>query len=113
MPSSDDRKTTIDHGTIKRWVETCGGEPAAVSADAPEEAGMLRLRFPDADGDDADSEDVNADRPVESLDWPDFFERFEEQELALVYREETDGESNRSDPRPWFEFEDRVFAGEF
>ena len=120
MPS-DDRRTTIDHDTVREWVESRGGEPAAVAADAPNEAGMLRIRFPDRDGDEGDSGPVaDADVPIEPLDWPIFFERFEDQELALVYREEADehddgGTDDRdaSDPSRWYEFEDRVFVGEF
>jgi hypothetical protein len=130
--SESDRRTTIDHETVRRWVERRGGHPAAVAPDAPEEAGLLRILFPDED-----------DEHVERLDWETFFERFEDQELALVYREEVgladpnpadgsdddgsaddesdddgsaDDESSDGDapdPNHWYELEDRVFVGEF
>ncbi len=124
--SEADRRTTIDHETVRQWVERRDGHPAAVAPDAPEEAGLLRILFP---GDD--------DEHVERLDWETFFERFEDQELALVYREEVDlGDPDSADgdgddaaaedaidgnatdgdapePSHWYELADRVFVGEF
>ncbi|WP_202932558.1 hypothetical protein [Halorussus salinus] len=119
--SEADRRTTIDHETVRRWVERRGGHPAAVAPDAPEEAGLLRILFPGED-----------DEYVERLDWETFFERFEDQELALVYREEVglgdadaaDADSadtaaenatddDAPDPSHWYQLEDRVFVGEF
>ena len=114
MTGDHERRTTIDHATIRQWVERRGGEPAAVAADAPTEPGVLRIRFPDerasGDGTDepAETDGRAGDRHVETIDWETFFERFEARELALVYRE-TDDES----ADPWYEFEDRVFVGEF
>jgi hypothetical protein len=119
VTSEAERRTTIDHETIRRWAERCGGEPAAVAPDASEDAGVLRIRFPGED-----------DEHVEILDWETFFERFEERELALVYREEVglaDGEQSErddghgradddglaTDPDRWYELADRVFVGEF
>jgi len=118
--SESDRRTTIDHETVRRWVERRDGHPAAVAPDAPEEAGLLRILFPGED-----------DEHVERLDWQTFFERFEDQELALVYREEmgladpnaadgsvddetaADDDGDAPTPSHWYELEDRVFVGEF
>lgn len=81
-------KTTTDHGEIRRWAEERGGKPATVKGTerGGEQAGLLRIDFPGV-GDDADLEHVS---------WDEFFEKFEEAGLALVYQEETaDGETSR------------------
>ena len=65
--------------TIRKWAEARDGRPARVkgTGDA-KDAGLLRLDF---------------GRPEESLEaisWEEFFEKFEESELALLYEDEPD-----------------------
>jgi len=72
-------ETTTDHATIREWAEARGGRPARVrgTGDA-EDAGILRLDF---------------GAPEESLaaiTWEEFFEKFEQSELALLYEDEPD-----------------------
>lgn len=73
--------TTTDHDTIRRWAESRGGEPACVrgtgSADDP---GIIRLDFPGYSGEES----------LEKISWNQWFDKFEEQGLALIYQEQTD-----------------------
>lgn len=72
-------KTTIDHGTIKRWVEERGGYPARVKGTgAPSDPGILRIDYPGFSG----------QKTLESIDWGTFFEAFEDNELAFLYQDE-------------------------
>ena len=83
--SSAKSKRTIDHAQIRRWAEVRGGRPAEVKGTGRGgDAGLLRIDFA---GDDAQ---------LEPISWEDFFEKFEESRLALVYQEETTaGEDSR------------------
>ena len=79
-------RTTTDHETIKRWTEARGGQAARVKGTAQHSAGLLRIHFPTA----------SDDNTLEQIPWSDFFEKFEEKELAVVYQEATsDGEISR------------------
>jgi hypothetical protein len=78
--ASADSKTTTNHDTIKQWVESRGGFPATVrSTKADGEPGLLRIDFPGYSGEDT----------LERIEWDDFFDKFEANDLALVYQEET------------------------
>jgi hypothetical protein len=60
-------------------IEARGGVPATVKSTADgESAGLLRIAF---------SED--GEESLEPISWEDFFAKFEEQELAFLYQEET------------------------
>ena len=78
-------KTTQDHDEIRRWTEERGGKPSHVkSTESKEDIGILRLEFPGF-GEESSS--------LEEISWDDFFEKFDERKLALIYQEETaDGE---------------------
>ena len=80
-------KTTTDHKTIKKWVETRRGKPAAVkSTESPGDVGMLRIDFPGYRGEGS----------LEEISWDDFFAKFDEKNLAFVYQDETSkGEESR------------------
>jgi hypothetical protein len=80
-------KTTTDHDTIKKWVEERGGSPASVKGTAnDDEAGVLRIDFPDYSGKDS----------LEHISWDEFFEKFDEKKLAFLYQDEMrDGEESR------------------
>jgi hypothetical protein len=77
---------TTDHKTIRRWVEDRGGHPATVSRTVEDdEPGILRIDFPGYSG----------EQSLEPIDWDDFFEKFEENELAFLYQDEKDGQTSR------------------
>jgi hypothetical protein len=71
-------KTTTDHDEIRRWVEAHDGRPAAVrDTGADGDPGVLRIDFPGGAG--ADS--------LETVDWDDWFRKFDESGLAFLYQE--------------------------
>jgi hypothetical protein len=75
-------KTTKDHEEIRRWAEERGGKPAHVkSTGSEEDIGILRIDFPGYSG--AGS--------LEPISWEQWFEKFDERDLALLYQEETAG----------------------
>ncbi len=80
--------TTTDHDTIKTWATDRGGKPATVSSTADgDDAGVIRLMFPDDENSESDN--------LEEISWEEFFEKFDESGLALLYQEETaDGEKS-------------------
>jgi hypothetical protein len=70
-------QTTTDHATIRKWAEARDGRPARVkgTGDA-KDAGLLRLDF------------GKPEESLEAISWEEFFEKFEESELALLYEDE-------------------------
>ena len=75
---------TTDHDAIRRWVEERGGEPATV-ADAPAgQPEVLRIDFPGS-----------GDGTSKVISWEEFFRKFDENNLAFVYQEETGGNQSR------------------
>ena len=81
-------KTTTDHDEIRRWAEERGGKPAHVrSTGGGDDAGLLRIWFPGVGA---------GEDELEPISWDEFFEKFEEKNLALVYQDETaEGEESR------------------
>ena len=65
--------------TIRKWAETHDGRPARVkgTGDA-KDAGLLRLDF------------GKPEESLEAITWEEFFDKFEESELALLYGDEPD-----------------------
>ncbi len=85
---SGKNKTTTDHDEIRRWAEDRGGKPATIkdTGRGGEHAGLLRIDFPG----------TGADESLEHISWDEFFGKFEESGLALVYQEQTvDGQTSR------------------
>ncbi len=80
-------KKTTDHETIRKWVEERGGSPATVKGTGKkgEHAGLLRIDFPGYSG--ADS--------LEHITWEEFFEKFEQSNLAFLYQEDVHGKTSR------------------
>ena len=75
-------QTTTDHDAIRRWAEDRDGRPAKVNTAG--KGGVLRIHF--GDGDDS----------LEDISWDEFFEVFEESNLALLHQDETkDGSVSR------------------
>jgi hypothetical protein len=72
-------KTTTDHDEIRRWVEDHGGRPVQVrDTGSGDEPGVLRIDFPGGAGEDR----------LEPIEWDDWFEKFDESDLAFLYQEE-------------------------
>ncbi len=75
-------ETTTDHKTIRRWAEERGAKPSCVrGTGGKNDVGMLRLDFPGYTGEDK----------LEEISWDDWFGKFDERKLALVFQEETAG----------------------
>jgi hypothetical protein len=81
-------KTTRDHDEIRRWAEERGAAPSEVaSTERSDETGILRFQFPDAPN--------RKDEKLKEISWDAFFEKFDENDLELLYQEETaDGETS-------------------
>lgn len=72
-------KATIDHNTIRSWVEKHGGCPAHVkSTGGKQDPGILRIDFPGFSG----------QQSLEKISWDEFFESFDANELAFLYQDE-------------------------
>lgn len=82
MPTQTNHSSQVtnDHDEIKRWAEDRGAKPACVRGTGGKgDIGMLRLDFPGYSGHDS----------LEHISWEDWFEKFDERKLALLYQEET------------------------
>lgn len=72
--------TTTNHREIRQWVEDRGGKPATVKrTKTGQRPGVLRIDFPGYSGKDS----------LETISWEEFFEKFEAEELAFLYQEQT------------------------
>ena len=73
-------QTTTDHEKIRQWAERRGGHPATVKAtEKADEPGILRLDFdPPDDG-------------LDHIEWDEFFEKFDDADLAFLFQEKTAG----------------------
>ena len=75
-------RTTQDHDEIRRWAEERGGKPSHVKrTGSGDDTGILRIDFPGYSGADT----------LEEISWGDWFEKFDEGNLTLLYQEETAG----------------------
>jgi hypothetical protein len=84
MPGDSTR--TINHDEIRAWIESRHGRPATV-ADAhrnEEKAGLLRVDMPGGP----------SNPHLEPLSWEDFFARFDDENLAFIYQDETAAEES-------------------
>ncbi len=80
--------TTIDHDTIKKWVESRNGVPASVKGteQSGEHAGLLRIHFPD----------YSTDEDLQKISWEEFFKKFDESGVAFLHQDETkEGKQSR------------------
>ena len=78
---SAESKVTTNHDEIKRWVEERGGHPAEVKGTE-----LLRIDYPGFSGEES----------LEEISWEEFFDAFEENNLAFLYQEKTkDGGKSR------------------
>jgi hypothetical protein len=75
MPTKSSH-VTIDHEEIRQWAELRCGRPSMVTGTGDEShTGILRIDFPGYGGRGT----------LEPISWKEFFEKFEENNLALVY----------------------------
>lgn len=81
-------KTTQDHEEIRKWAEARGAVPAEVKGtERSGEPGILRFEFPKARN--------HNDSKLQEISWEEFFEKFDENDLELLYQEKTaDGEQS-------------------
>jgi len=75
-----------DHDEIRRWAEQHGGRPAKVETDG--EGGILRLDFAEKDDN------------LTEISWEEFFEIFEDNDLALLIQPEGQSRFNKFVSRP-------------
>lgn len=75
-------RTTTDHEQIRKWVESRGGHPACVrGTGSSADAGLLRIDFPGYSGEES----------LQPISWEEFFNKFEERKLAMLYQDKTAG----------------------
>src|SRR5690349_3795463 len=81
MPSASSR-TTTDHDEIRQWAEERGGRPSCVrNTGGDGDIGILRIDFPGYSGEGS----------LEEISWDDWFDKFDERRLALLFQETTAG----------------------
>jgi hypothetical protein len=77
-------KTTQNHDEIRRWAEARNAIPCEVaSTERDGEAGILRFCFPKAKNSNDDA--------LKQIEWDQFFEKFDENGLSMVFQEKTAG----------------------
>ncbi len=75
-------KTTKDHDEIQRWAESRNAKPSEVaSTHSANEPGILRFQFPRS----RNRNDAN----LREIEWEEFFRKFDENNLALLYQDVT------------------------
>src|SRR5579884_2178726 len=73
-------RITHDHEEIRRWAEERDAKPACVRGTGGRgDIGMLRLDFPGYTG----------EKSLQPISWDDWFEKFDERKLALLYQDTT------------------------
>lgn len=80
-----DARQVTDHDEIRKWAEARGGEPAAVTEtlEDDQDSAILRIKFQEEDG-------------LEPISWEEFFEIFEEKDLAALLQDKTEsGDQSR------------------
>jgi hypothetical protein len=79
-------RVITDHDEIRAWAEERGAKPSAVArTSADDDVGIIRLDFPGYSGEGS----------LKEIGWDEFFEKFEEAELALIVQDAT-AEGERS-----------------
>jgi hypothetical protein len=69
---------SLSHTTTNQWVEQHDGKPATVrDTGSGDEPGVLRIDFPGGAGSDR----------LEHIDWDEWFEKFDDENLAFLYQE--------------------------
>ncbi len=77
-------KSTKDHDEIRQWAESRGAVPSEVATTHTDNApGILRFQFPRTA--------AKSDAALQEISWDEFFEKFDESDLVLVYQDKTAG----------------------
>lgn len=75
-----ERKVLTDHDEIRAWAEERSATPSQVASTATEDdVGIIRLDFPGYTGEGT----------LEAIEWDQWFEKFDENELALIVQQTT------------------------
>lgn len=73
--STQKSRILTNHDEIRKWAEARGGHPARVKrTGGGDDVGMIRIDFPGYSG----------EQSLEPISWEQWFEKFEEKDLALV-----------------------------
>lgn len=90
-------RATIDHDTIREWVEERDGCPAHVKGSGADgDPGILRIDYTGFSGSES----------LEAISWEEFFEAFEDNELAFLYQEDEDSRFSKLVSRDSVEVEE-------
>lgn len=91
-PPAGDRKeqlmgsatTTTDHDFIRKWIEQRGGRPSRVKGtESRDGEGILRVDF------------AEPDDKLEPISWEEFFQTFEDRELAFLHQDKQGDRTSR------------------
>lgn len=95
-------RATYDQETIRRWADDHGLIPATVDdlSNGPDPVGELTFAEPGG-----------SYGTVRSIDWSEFFDKFEDDDLALVFDDEEEDEES-SAGEPVFRFAERARLAE-
>lgn len=76
--------STTDHDFIRKWIEERGGRPSRVRATERKDGeGILRVDF------------AEPDESLVPISWEEFFETFEDRELAFLHQDKQEGKTSR------------------
>jgi hypothetical protein len=75
-----DAVKTTDHDEIRQWVEERNGKPTSVAGTSKgdEDVGLVAIDF----------EENGDDESLEQISWDEFFEKFEQKQLAFLYQDQ-------------------------
>ncbi len=80
-------RKTQDKKTIRRWASARGGVAASVAGTQREGAGIIRIHFPEYEA---------SSNELKPISWDAFFDKLENENLAVLYQEATsEGEISR------------------
>ena len=76
--------TTTDHDFIRKWIEERGGRPSRVKGtESRDGEGILRVDF------------AEPDDKLEPISWEEFFQTFEDRELAFLHQDKQGDKTSR------------------
>jgi len=82
MASKASSRVLTDHDEIRQWAEERGARPSAVQrTHTDDNVGIIRLDFPGYSGEDS----------LEEIEWDEWFDKFDDNNLALIIQDETSG----------------------
>jgi hypothetical protein len=82
MASKASSRVLTDHDEIRQWAEERGARPSAVQrTHTDDNVGIIRLDFPGYSGEDT----------LEEIEWDEWFDKFDDNNLALIVQDETSG----------------------